>query len=100
MKDNNNTSPHILNTSATLIGFCFIVLTSLKISHLKEGTFIDELTAIGIVMFMISCIFSFLSMRSNGERAYRYEKIADIIFLTGLFMLFSITMMITFNIIA
>jgi hypothetical protein len=90
---------HILNTSATLLGICFIVLTSIHLNNSKETTIIDELIAVSIVMFMTSSILSFLSMRTTKNTNFRFEKTADLIFLIGLFSLFIITMLITLNII-
>ncbi len=92
-----NKSPHILNTSATLLGLCFIVLTSVKVSKMQDSTLIDETTAIAIILFMASSILSFLSMRREKGVNDRLEKIADFIFLFGLVVLFLSTMMITFN---
>ena len=40
-EEKDDRKPHILNTSANLLGFCFIVLTSVKISKLDESTYID-----------------------------------------------------------
>ncbi len=97
MNERNDKSPHILNTSSNLLGLCFIVLTSIKILNLKEVTIIDELTAIAIIMFMVSSVLSFLSMRSGKAPGIVYEKIADIIFLSGLLFLFVTAMLITFN---
>lgn len=93
-------SPHILNTSANLLGLCFIVLTSIKVSKMGDVSIIDETTAVAIVLFMTSCIFSFLAMRKDTESANsRLEKLADVLFLSGLIVLFLTTMIITFNII-
>lgn len=94
-----NRSPHILSTSANLLGFCFIVLTSVKISKLSESSYIDEGAALAIILFMTSCILSFLSMRSTTARSTKMEGMADILFLAGLIVLFITTMLITFNII-
>ena len=97
--DNKNENPaHILNTSATLLGLCFIVLTSIKIENKSALTFIDELTAIAISMFMASCVMSFITMRSKKELR-KLEFIADITFFVGLFFLFVTTILVTFNII-
>ncbi|MFV8325088.1 hypothetical protein [Flavobacterium sp. ZS1P14] len=90
---------HILNTSATLLGICFIVLTSIHLNNTKETTVIDQLIAVSIVMFMTSSILSFLSMRNTKKPNVSMEKTADMIFLIGLFSLFIITMLITLNII-
>ncbi|HMI04207.1 MAG TPA: hypothetical protein VK541_17090 [Pedobacter sp.] len=93
-------SPHILNTSANLLGLCFIVLTSIKVSKMGDVSIIDETTAVAIVLFMTSCIFSFLAMRKDAESTNnRLEKLADVLFLSGLIVLFLTTMIITFNII-
>ena len=93
-------SPHILNTSANLLGLCFIVLTSIKVSKMEERSVIDESTAVAIVLFMSSCILSFLAMRQKaGAKNYHLEKIADILFLSGLIVLFLTTMIVTFTII-
>lgn len=94
-----NKSPHILNTSATLVGLCFIVLTSIKVSKMQDSTLIDETTALAIILFMVSSILSFLSMRKEKGVDDRLEKIADIVFLSGLVVLFLTTMMITFNVV-
>ncbi|PTS94737.1 hypothetical protein DBR11_22630 [Pedobacter sp. HMWF019] len=92
-------SSHILNTSANLLGLCFIVLTSVKVSKMGGVTVIDETAALAIFLFMISCILSFLSIRRGDAASDKLEKIADIAFLSGLIILFVTTMMITFNVI-
>lgn len=99
MAANNDKSPHILNTSATLLGICFVVLTSLNVMNVTAKTILDELTTAAIVMFMISSLLSFLSMRSKLSPGERYEKIADFVFLAGLFFLFITTLLLAFNII-
>jgi hypothetical protein len=95
----NRKSAHILNTSSNLLGLCFIVLTSLKVLKLQQTSLIDEFTAIATVSFMTSSLLSFLSIRSNSKLSEKYENCADYIFMTGLFVLFVTTMVITFDII-
>ena len=91
--------PHILTASSTLLGLCFVVLTSLKMTDSHEASIIDEFTAASILMFMASSIFSYLSLRNNEMPKPRYEKIADAVFLAGLCFLFVTTMLIAFNVI-
>jgi hypothetical protein len=98
-EDNSNRSPHILNTSANLLGFCLIVLTSVKVSKLNESSIIDEGAALAIILFISSCLSSFLAMRNTGSRSLKMERIADILFLFGLITLFITTILIAFNII-
>ncbi|WP_298223482.1 hypothetical protein [Flavobacterium sp.] len=97
MKQHKKNIPHILNTSATLLGLCFVVLTSLKVNKFSEGSIIDELTSFAIIMFLASCVFSYLSIRSTDLSMVKFEKVADTVFLLGLLLLFVITMLITFN---
>lgn len=91
--------PHILNASSTLLGLCFVVLTSLKLRDNKEVSVIDEFTAVAILLFMTSSILSYLSMRNSKPTGKRYEKVADIIFLSGLVFLFLTTILITLNVV-
>ena len=99
MNNDPNTSSHILNASSNLLGICFIVLTSLKILKLEGNTLIDEFTTAAMILFMLSSILSFLSLRSKNGKANQLEKIADIFFLIGLVSLFVTTMLITFDIV-
>ena len=80
MENKNDKSPHILNASSNLLGFCFIVLTSLRVLNLNGKTIIDELTSVAMIMFMMSSVLSFLSMRYSKIKGDRFEKVADIIF--------------------
>lgn len=99
MKERNSNSQHILNTSANLLGLCFIVLTSRNILAMKAATYIDELTAFAILFFMSSCILSFLSMRNTNGVGHRYEKYADVLFFIGLSSLSVTAILVTFNVI-
>ena len=98
-EEKSNRSPHILSTSANLLGFCFIVLTSVKISKLEQSSYIDEGAALAILIFMSSCLLSFLAMRSTETRSIKMERSADYFFLIGLVVLFITTVLIAFNII-
>ncbi|MEO6316464.1 MAG: hypothetical protein ABIU63_05550 [Chitinophagaceae bacterium] len=99
VKEQNEKSPHILNASSNLLGICFIVLTSLKLLNKSETTVIDEVTVVAIILFMASCILSFLSIRGVNKKSFFFEKSADILFLGGLFLLFITTLLFSFNII-
>jgi len=94
-----NRSPHILSTSANLLGICFIVLTSLKKLALTDGSLIDEFAVAAVMLFMTSCILSFISMRRTNS-SQRLEQIADFVFLSGLIVLFVATILIAFNLIS
>jgi hypothetical protein len=46
-------------------------------------TYVDEISSIGVLTFLIACVFSYISMRSS-KNADRYEIIADVVFMIGL----------------
>jgi hypothetical protein len=95
----NKTSQHILNTSATLLGFCLFVITSLHIANKIETHIIDELTSVIAVLLTFSCIISFTSIRTaNPTKEKLYETIADYFFVAALIGILIIILLITFNI--
>ena len=80
-------SAHILPASATMIGVC---MTVLSIGHLGPGgewrMVIDKLLAVDALVFLVSALLSFMSMRlpSAGQL---HEARAELVFIAGLGML-------------
>ena len=93
-------SKHILNASATLLGFCLVVLTTLKISNFNSQTLIDEFTGVACIFLAASSLLSFLSIRAKDEKInIRYENTAEIIFISALLFVFAICVMVAFSVI-
>jgi hypothetical protein len=91
----NNTSQHILNTSANLLGFCLFVITSLHISNSTESSIIDEFTSVIALLLTFSCMLSFLSIRTQSKlREQRLEAFADYLFFISLVGIFIIILFI------
>jgi hypothetical protein len=84
----NKTSQHILPTAANLLGFCLFVITSLHITNKAATSAIDEFTSIIALLLTFSCLFSFISIKTQNEKKERrLELIADYLFgisLTGI----------------
>ena len=94
----NNTSQHILSTSANLLGFCLFVITSLHISNHAETSFIDEFTSVIALILIFSCLFSFISIRTtNQKRELQLETIADYLFVSSLGGILIIILLISLN---
>jgi hypothetical protein len=93
-----NKSIHILPTSASLLGFCFVILSFIQALEAGDKTVIDELVAVAIVIFLTTCILSYLSMRVKHHAA-SYEKAADIIFIAGLVLLTASALMVVLKIV-
>ena len=89
---------HILPTSATMIGVC---MTVLSIGHLGPAgemrMIVDKLLAIDALVFLVSALLSFVSMRSS-RIALRYEATAELIFIGGLVMLAMVAVVLAFAI--
>lgn len=99
MDGQDNKSPQILNSASNLLGFCFVVLTSIKFFKFSDDTVIDQITAVCFVLFMFSCLCAFLSIRSKTKRAFFYETLADYAFLAGLIVIFVMTILFLFQLI-
>lgn len=85
--ERKNISRHILPTSANLLGLCFVLLSFIKFwARGKFETIVDELVGVAIILFLISSVFSYVSMRTRSKAEF-YEKVADTIFLIGLLFL-------------
>jgi len=97
-KERKNMSRHILPISANLLGLCFLIL-SLKHLWKADGVerFVDKLDGVAIIVFLVASVLSYMSMRSQ-ERSELYERMADLIFLAGLFMLTLIAVVTVFEI--
>jgi uncharacterized membrane protein len=94
----NNTSQHILSTSANLLGFCLFVVSSFHFSNHAQVSLIDELTAIVAFLLALSCLLSFFSIRTTNPRAEQgLETTADYLFIASLAGIIVILLLITFN---
>ena len=74
------------------------MLTSIKLLNISGKTVIDEITIAAIILFMSSCLLSFLSIRRKNN-SKRVENAADILFISGLFLLFVTALLFSFNVI-
>jgi len=99
VNEKKNISRHILPTSANLLGLCFVILSFIKLwARGRVETVIDEFLGVAVILFLISSILSYASMRSKGKTEF-IEKMADIIFLGGLIFLSLISVILVFEVI-
>lgn len=96
----NLNSPHILNTSSNLLGFTFLVLTSMKGFGITQGSFIGEVISLCVALFALSSFLSFVSMHTKSDRrTYQYEQVASYVFLVGLFVIMVVAILLAFDVI-
>ncbi len=84
---NRELSSHILPTSATMVGVCMTVLSIAKLleARTRHGI-VDEMMAFDSLIFLISAIVSYLSIRTRRQTE-RLEMIADLAFMAGLMLM-------------
>ncbi len=98
-RNDNNLSHHILPNSATMVGVCIMVISIVKSMPADSvNYFIDKTLAIDSLLFMVSALFSFLSIRIDNSRL-RFEWWAEVIFIIGLVSMTLITIIFSFEII-
>jgi hypothetical protein len=94
----NNTSQHILNASATLLGICLFVITSLRLGNREQTHLVGEATSIIAILLTFSSGFSFISLKiKNSSREKLLEHIADYFFIVSLIGILIIILLITMN---
>ena len=95
----NDLSHHILPNSATMAGVCIMVISIVKsMSPGLANHLIDKALAIDSILFMISALLSFSSIRLK-QSTERLERWAEMIFLIGLVSMTFITVIFSFEII-
>ncbi len=95
----NDLSHHILPNSATMVGVCIMVISIVKtMSPGLTHYLIDKGLAIDSLLFMISALLSFSSIRVE-QSTERLERWAEMIFLLGLVSMTLITVIFSFEIV-
>lgn len=85
---------HILTTASNLLGICFILITGIKFTNANLTTYADEVATFASIGFLISCILSYVSLRTENDKdEERFENWADICFIFGLLSLFGAVIM-------
>jgi hypothetical protein len=74
---------NILNAASNLLGIALIIITGLHLTNHGEETFADEIGWIAATCLSLSCLFSYIAVRSEPEES-RFARWADPVFLGGL----------------
>jgi hypothetical protein len=97
--NSNNLSHHILPNSATMVGVCIMVISIVKsMGPGLTNHLIDKALAIDSLLFMISALLSFSSIRLEHSTV-RLERWAEMTFLLGLVSMTLITVIFSFEIV-
>lgn len=90
-------SQHILPVAATMVGVCMTVITVMQIAPKSRlTTFADDLLAIDSLLFLISTLLSYWTIRPK-ESSQRLELWADRFFLIGMIFMVIISFLVAFE---
>jgi hypothetical protein len=78
--------PHILNAATNLLGICFIIIGSLKLTHMNGETYADEIAWVATFLLFISTLVSYLAIRNSGASKWQIA-VADYAFIGGVLAL-------------
>ena len=90
MSDDSNRAslaPHILPVAGTMLGICATLIGLVKVFEARVGpSHVDEYAGLIAVMFMVSALASYTSIRMAGRARFSLacERLADVCFLVGL----------------
>lgn len=92
-------SIHIFAASAAMVGVCLTVIGIFQIDSLKAiGSISDNLLAVDALAFLISCIISYLMLRSGASKHRALlKRAADTIFIAGLGLMAVICFLIAYE---
>jgi hypothetical protein len=92
---------HIFTVSAAMVGVCLTVIGIIRIviSIRKTDTLADDLLALDAVLFLASCLSSYLALRTrNTRRLHGLERFADVTFIVALVAMVLVCAFITYAI--
>ncbi|MGH8743578.1 MAG: hypothetical protein ACREUY_04790 [Burkholderiales bacterium] len=92
---------HIFTVSAAMVGVCLTVIGLLRvvITLQQADTLADDLLAVDAVLFLVSCLLSYWSLRTRHiGRMHQVERYADYIFIFALLFMVTICGFITYAI--
>jgi hypothetical protein len=97
--NSGDVSKHIVPTAATMVGVCMTVISIVRLMELtgRMSTIIDDLLVVESVVFLTSCMLSYVSLRSQTN-SVRLERYADLLFLAGLSGMVLVSCMLAFEI--
>jgi cytochrome bd-type quinol oxidase subunit 2 len=92
-------SYHILPTSADLLGFSFLVLTSERALGISITGATDKAVSVCVILFATNTLLSYLSIRREGLKSkIDYEKWSERIFIMALILTAVLSVVIVFDV--
>jgi hypothetical protein len=93
---------HIFSVSAGMVGVCLTVIGILNVitTFKNIDTLGDEITAVDAIIFLGSCIISYVAIRTKERKLrLKLERMSDGIFLTGLALMAIVCIFIVYKLV-
>jgi hypothetical protein len=94
---------HIFSASSTMIGVCLMVIGIIHviIDETRISTVADDLLALATLVFLCSCGLSYWALRARYfRRIVHVERVADVVFIFGLWIVTVVAFIITYSFIS
>ncbi len=91
----------LLSVSAAMVGVCLtaVGLVSVIEALSKVETWVDDLLAVGTLMFSVVTLLSFLGIRTRLRRWKRFTLVLDILFCIGISAMVIASLLLTYYVI-
>lgn len=73
---------HVFTGSTTMIGVCITIIALFRVMKIGMTTYVDEVLSVDNFIFIAAATCSYMAIRN--EKHARMERIADILFFTGM----------------
>ncbi len=87
----------VLSISASMLGFCFVIISYLQVTKLKSTTYIDDVIMFALVAFLLNCLIAFLALRNRRFQTKFYVNLTSSIYMIGMLILFGIALLMAFG---
>lgn len=94
-KRNREIASYILSGSTTMTGVCITIITLFRILKTNLQTIADEVIGINTFVFISAALFAYLALRKENNA--KLERVADILFFTGMIVTFFVGIIIVFT---
>ncbi|MCU0878552.1 MAG: hypothetical protein MUF06_12265 [Pirellulaceae bacterium] len=91
----------VLSVSSGMVGVCLTAIGLIGIRKSIGGveSIVDDMLAVGSLLFMVTALFSFFAMRTRLSKAWRgIERSIDVVFSLGLVLVVVATALLTWEV--
>lgn len=94
-ESSRNIAHHIFSGSITMIGVCITIIALFRALKTSADTFADNLLGADTFIFILAALLSYSSLRKENDK--RTERLADILFFTGMLIMILVGIVILYS---